>query len=131
MKSQKKARNVFYDDRGFPDETDAYNNLLHNVDGGVVLRKKKFDAPPLDQDDPGFHYTFNESEHGKRLCQELNLSHLSPKQGDQLSALIKCYWSIFEDRGTFTPVRHYQCIIDTGSASPIAVKKDPLRPLGN
>ncbi len=47
MKLQKMARNVFYDDRGFPDETNAYNNLLHNVDGGVVLRKKKFDAPPL------------------------------------------------------------------------------------
>jgi hypothetical protein len=123
MKSQKKAQNVFYDNHGFPDETDAYNNLLHNVDGGVVLRKKKFDAPPLDQDDPGFHYTFNKSEHGERLCQELDLSHLSPEQGNQLSALIKRYWSVFDNRGTFTPVRHYQCIIDTGSASPIAVKK--------
>jgi hypothetical protein len=91
MKSGKKARNVIYDDRSFPDETDAYDNLLHNVDGGEVLRKKKFDAPPLDQDDPGFHYTFNESEHGKQLRQELDLSHLSPEQGNQLSALIKCY----------------------------------------
>jgi hypothetical protein len=65
MKSRKKARNVFYDDRGFLNETNTYNNLLHNIDGGVVLRKKKFNALPLDLYDPGFHYTFNESEHGE------------------------------------------------------------------
>ena len=38
----KRARNVFFDDRGFPDESQAYDQLLHNVDGGVILRKKKF-----------------------------------------------------------------------------------------
>ncbi len=83
MKSRKKARNIFFDDRGFPDE------LLHNIDGGVVLRKKKFDAPALDQDDPNFDYAFDESLHGDRLCQELNLSHLTPEQSSRLSALIK------------------------------------------
>ena len=30
---------------------------------------------------------------------------------------------MFDDRGTFIPVRNYQCVIDTGSARPIAVKK--------
>jgi hypothetical protein len=41
MRSKKKAWNVFYNNRGFPDEWDAYNHLLHNIDGGIVLRKKK------------------------------------------------------------------------------------------
>ncbi len=53
--------------------------------------KRSSTPPPLDQDDLGFHYTFNELEHGERLRQELDLSHLSPEQGDQLSALIKRY----------------------------------------
>jgi hypothetical protein len=30
---------------------------------------------------------------------------------------------VFNERGTFVPVQHYQCIIDTGSAAPIAVKQ--------
>ncbi len=89
MRVHKKARNVFYNDCGFPDESAAYNHLLHNVDGGVVLRKKKFDAPALDQDDPEFNYTFSEADHGERLKNELDLSHLSPEQGARLAALIK------------------------------------------
>jgi hypothetical protein len=48
----KKARNVFYDNHNFPDESDAYNHLLHNIDGGVVLRKRHIEAPALDEDDP-------------------------------------------------------------------------------
>ncbi len=86
---RKKARNMFYDDRGFPDESDAYNHLLHNVDGGVVLHKKKFDAPALDQDDPEFNYIFSKADHGDRLKNELDLSHLSPEQGAKLANLIK------------------------------------------
>jgi hypothetical protein len=123
MKSRKKARNVFFDDRGFPDESDAYDHLLHNIEGGVVLRRKKFDTPALDQDNPDFHYSFDKSLHGNRPRQELNLSHLTPEQSSRLSALIKQYWCVFDDRGTFIPVRNYQCVIDTGSARPIAVKK--------
>ena len=87
MKSQKKARNVFFDNRGFPDESDAYDHLLHNIDGGVVLRKKKFDAPALDQDDPDFNYAFDESLHGDRLRQELNY-HTSLPSRDLVSHLL-------------------------------------------
>jgi hypothetical protein len=35
---------------------------------------------------------------------------------------------VFDDRGTFIPVRNYQCVIDTGSARPIAVKKTHYGP---
>ncbi len=125
MRTRKKGRNIFYDNRGLLDESNAYNHLLHNIDGRVVLCKKKFDAPALDQDDPKFNYTFSEADHGKRLKNELDLSlsHLSPKQGVWLAALIKQYWCVFDDRGTFVPVRHYRCILDTGSIAPIDVKK--------
>jgi hypothetical protein len=55
MRVHKKARNIFYDNHGFPDESDAYDHLLHNIDGRVVLHKKKFDAPVLKEDDPEFN----------------------------------------------------------------------------
>ena len=32
-KRQKQVHNIFYDDRGFPDQSDEFNYLLHNVDG--------------------------------------------------------------------------------------------------
>jgi len=37
--------------------------------------------------------------------------------------LIVKYWSVFDDCGVFVPVRNYECVIDTGNAHPIAVKK--------
>jgi hypothetical protein len=85
---------MFYDDHGFPDESDAYNHLLHNIDGGVVLRRKKFNAPALDQDNPEFNYIFYEANHGERLKNELDLLHLSAKQGAKLADLNKQYWCV-------------------------------------
>jgi hypothetical protein len=123
MRAHKTAGNVFYYDRGYPDESDASNHLLRNVDGGVVLCKKKFDAPTLDQDDPEFYFIFSKADHGERLTNELDLLHLSPKQGAKLADLIKQYLCIFDDHGTFVPVRIYQCVLDTGSAAVIAIKK--------
>ena len=120
--AKKKARNVFYNDRGFPDESDAYDHLLHNIHGGIVLRKKKFDAPALDQEDPAFNFVYSEANHGERLSKKLNLSHLQPKHSTRLTALIKKYWCVFDERGIFVPIRHH-CIIDTRSAAPIAVKQ--------
>jgi hypothetical protein len=53
----------------------------------------------------------------------LNISHLDPSHAKQLIALIKWYWTVFNERGTFTPIRSYQYVIDTGNAEPIIVKK--------
>jgi hypothetical protein len=61
--------------------------------------------------------------HGAQLAKDLDVSHLNPSQATQLIALIKKYWTVFDEYGTFTPVRGYQCVIDTGNAKPIAVKK--------
>jgi hypothetical protein len=37
--------------------------------------------------------------------------------------LLQKYWSVFDDKGLFIPVKDYKCSIDTGSAQPICVKK--------
>ncbi len=42
-----KRRNVFMDDRGFPDQSNEFDSLLHNVNGGTILRKHKHPAPKL------------------------------------------------------------------------------------
>ena len=75
-KCRKQSRNVFTDDRGFPDLTNDYDTLLHNIDGGPVLRKLRHPALPLDETDPSFNFLFDEALHGERLCQLLDLSHL-------------------------------------------------------
>jgi hypothetical protein len=122
-KSWQKSRSVFYGNRGFPDQSNDFDHLLHNIDGGVILWKTKFPAPALDDHDPLFDYSFSEELHGPILEKNLNLSHLSPENAASLTALIKKYWTVFDERGTFTPICNYQCVIDTGNASPIAIKK--------
>jgi hypothetical protein len=77
-RSRKKARNVFYDDRGFPDESDAYDALLHSIDGGVILRKTKYPPPPIDADDPSFCVQYSEELHGEKLQADVDISHLPP-----------------------------------------------------
>jgi hypothetical protein len=37
--------------------------------------------------------------------------------------LVKKYWSVFNEKGIFIPVKNYKCVINTGNAPPIAVKK--------
>jgi hypothetical protein len=46
---------MFFDNWCFPDKSDVYNTLLHNIDGGVILWKKKFPTPPIDVVDPVFN----------------------------------------------------------------------------
>ncbi len=53
-KSRRRLRNVFVDDRGFPNQSDEYNTLLHNIDSGPILRKLKHPPPPLDMVDDWF-----------------------------------------------------------------------------
>jgi hypothetical protein len=103
-RSRKKAQNVFYDNRGFPDESDNFDSLLHNINGGAILRRTKFPTPPLDADDPTFTYIYSDELHGDKLRSELDVSHLCPTDASALLNLIKEYWSVFDEHGTFTPV---------------------------
>ena len=75
-KYRRRIKNAFIDDRGFPDLSDEYNTLLHNVDGGPVLRKLKHSPPPLDVVDPSFNFQYEEAVHGDILRKCLDLSHL-------------------------------------------------------
>jgi hypothetical protein len=70
-----------------------------------------------------FSFSYDEALHGKCLRKELDLSHLDIKLQQTLYALVQKYWSVFDERGVFVPVRNYECVIDTGDAHPIAVKK--------
>jgi hypothetical protein len=51
------------------------------------------------------------------------LSHLDPSVQLKVYALVKKYWSVFDKRGVWVPVQNYECVIDSGDAHPIAVKK--------
>ena len=76
MRGQKR-KNVFYDDRGFPDQSHEFDIVLRNIDGGTVLRKRKHPAPALDEIAPEFFSEYDESLHGAKLRKELDLSHLN------------------------------------------------------
>jgi hypothetical protein len=115
--------NVFIDDRGFPNESDHYDNLLYNIEGGPILQKLKHPPPPLDEVYPGFFSAYDESKHGEQLRQDLDLSHLDTQVQEKIYALVKKYWSVFDEKGVYVPVKNYECVIDTGDSLPIAVKK--------
>ncbi len=122
-KCHPKLQNVFYNDRRFPDQSDEFDHLLHNIDGGVILCKKKHPQPPFDVNDPTFNYKIDESLHGDKIKSKLSVNHLLPANAAEVVALIKQYWAVFDKQGTFTPVRDYECVIDTGTAAPISIKK--------
>ncbi len=51
----KRAKNVFHDDRGFPDQSHEFDTILHSINGGCILCKQKHPAPPINEIDPKFH----------------------------------------------------------------------------
>ena len=78
-KRQKRLQNVFLDDRGFPDQSDDYDHLLHSIDRGPVLRRLKH--PVLDLNtpvDPVFFLEFIPEKHEDQMRQDVDLSHLDP-----------------------------------------------------
>ncbi len=122
-KSHRKSRNAFNDNHGFPDQSDEFDHLLKNIEGGVILRKKKHPQPPLDVNDLTFNYKFDKALHAAKIKSELLLDHLSPADAVEVVALIKRYWTVLDERGTFTPIRSYECVINTGTTAPISIKK--------
>ena len=123
VKSRKRPRNVFQDDRGYPDQSDELDHLLHDVDGGPILRKRRHLMPSLDDIDPAFNIAYDEQKHGEKLKKELKISHLPPDVQELVRALVIKYWAVFDDSGLHIPVKDYECEINTGNARPIAVKK--------
>jgi hypothetical protein len=101
----------------------VYNTLLHNINSGVIHRKKKFPSPPIDVVDPVFNWEYSDELHGDKLRTDLDVFHLSPEYVATLIKVINKYWCVFNERGLFTPIPNYECIINTGTAAPIAIKK--------
>jgi len=56
------------------------------------------------------------------MRNDIELSHLSLTLQEKLYQIIHDHWSVFDKKGVFVPVKNYECLIDTGSARPIAVK---------
>jgi hypothetical protein len=101
--------NVFLNNRGFPNQSHKFDVLLHNIQGGPILRKRKHKAPPIDKIDPRFHSYYNKKRHGKKLHTKLDLSHLDSIVRDLVYNLLQKYWSVFDDKGQFVLVNTYTC----------------------
>jgi predicted phosphoadenosine phosphosulfate sulfurtransferase len=94
------------------------------MDARPILCKLLHPLPALDWPvDAAFQSIFNPAVHESQLRAELDLSHLPVEIQDQVYSLIQEFWSVFDGKGYSVPVKTYKCIIDTGSARPIAVKK--------
>jgi hypothetical protein len=79
--------------------------LLHNIVGGTILRKLKhsptdFGWPP----DPSFLFPYNKVQHGQRMREQIDLSHLDKLLWDRNYTLIVKYWPVFDERGIVVPV---------------------------
>jgi hypothetical protein len=119
---RRRIKNVFVDDHGYPDQTDDHSSLLHNIKSGHVLRKFWHPPLPINMVDPSFDFPLNEALHGAPLHQQLNLSHLDNALQARIYALVRKYWSVFDERGVWVPIKNYECVIDTGNVPPIAIK---------
>jgi hypothetical protein len=73
--------------------------------------------------DPAFYAPFIPVKYEDQMRKELDLSHLDPDLHERIYAIIRKYWSVFDKKGVFVPVKNYECVINTGTARPISVKK--------
>jgi hypothetical protein len=62
-------------------------------------------------------------KHEDLMRKDMDLLHLDPTLQEKIYTIIHENWSVFDRKGVFVPVRNYECVINTGSARPIAVKK--------
>ena len=123
-KHRKRLNNVFLNDRGFPDVSDDNDHVLHNIDGGPILRKLWHPKSDLTVSvDPLYYSPFIPELHEAILKRDMDLSHLEPDLQERIYDILRHHWSVFDEKGVFVPVKHYKCVINTGHSRPIAVKK--------
>jgi hypothetical protein len=61
-------QNFFLDNRGFPNQSKDYDHVLHDIDGGPVLRKLKHPVPDLKaQVDHAFLLEFIPEKHKAQM----------------------------------------------------------------
>jgi hypothetical protein len=90
--------------------------------------KLKHPPPLFDEMDPTFFCAYDKFTHSEQLQKDLDLSHFEPHVRDKVYAIVQKYWSVFNNKGVFIPVKNYKCVIDTGDAQPTATKKTIYRP---
>ncbi len=101
-----------------------YNHVLHDVNGGPILRKLLHPKPDLSAPiDPLYYLPLIAEKHEKIMKRDMDLSHLKPNLQERIYNVIRRHWSVFDKKGVFVPVKHYECVIDTRNSRPIAVKK--------
>jgi hypothetical protein len=94
-----------------------YDHVLHDVDSGPILRRLRH--PKLDLSapiDPLYHSLFIAQKHKEIMKHDMDLLHLKPYLQERIYNIIRCRWSMFDNKGIFAPVKHYECVIDTGNS---------------
>jgi hypothetical protein len=119
----KKRSNIFLDDRGYPDQSHEFDVILYNIKGSPILCQRKHQAPPNDGIELRFLSHYNKACHSAKLQQELDLLYLNSTVCDKVYHLLQKYWSVFDNKGQFIPVKDYTCLIYTGNAHSICIKK--------
>jgi hypothetical protein len=123
-KRRKHLQNVFLDNRGFPDQSNDYDHVLHDVDGGPIHWKLCHPQPDLKAAiNPSYYSPFVPKKHKALMRKDMDLSHLNPTLQEKIYTIIRDHWSVFDKKGVFIPGKNYECVINTGTARPIAVKK--------
>jgi hypothetical protein len=76
-KRRKSLLHVVLDDRGFPDQSNNYDHLLHGMDGGPILRKLRHPQPNLDAPlDPLYYLPFVADKHEALMRKGMDLMYL-------------------------------------------------------
>jgi hypothetical protein len=57
------------------------------------------------------------------MKRDMDLSHLDPNLQERIYNVIRHHWSVFDKKGAFVPIKHKDCVIDSGNSRPIAVRK--------
>ena len=69
LKCRKCLQNIFLNDRGFADQSNNYNHVLHGMDGGPILWKLCHPQPDLDAPVDSLYYLpFVAEKHKALMC---------------------------------------------------------------
>ena len=116
---RKRYLNPLFDDRGYPDRQNDWEDILPRGQSGPLIRKRKYAAPDTTSIDPAFGEEYDPVKHLDHLTSDLNIAHLSITHRERLTSLVNKYYRVFSKAGVITPVKDYVCDIDTGSTIPI------------
>jgi hypothetical protein len=92
-KRRKHLNNIFLDDCGFPDVSNDYDHVLHDVDGGLILRKLWPPKPDLSVPiDPLYYLPFIAKKHEEIMKRDMDLLHLKPDLQERIYDVIRHHW---------------------------------------